>query len=713
MPPTKTPIEQSVLDRVVQGAKYVLTGVKPDNWMSPGQPVSPQAQDDAKGRQFDFPVGINTRYRPREHDAVSFDQMRALADGYDLLRLVIETRKDQMSKLQWKVGPVDGKKKADDRCTELTAFFQRPDKELDWDTWLRALIEDLLVIDAPAVYPRLTLGGELYSLELLDGATVKRVLDASGRTPLPPDPAYQQIIKGVPAVNYTRDELIYRPRNVRTNRVYGYSPVEQIIMTVNIAMRRQLHQLQYYTEGNVPEMLFGVPKEWNPDQIKRFQGDWDSLMEGNTAARRHAKFVPGDIKPIMTKDGALKDDYDEWLARIVCYAFSLDPNALVKQVNRATAESVRGAALSEGLVPLMKWVKNLVDYIIQKYFGHADLCLQWEEDDELSPLQQMQTLTGYVNAKVITKDEARDKIGMDPMTDEQMEELKPDPVDMMGTAPGEEGDKEDPPKPGDKKVKPADKETDSAGKYLGTRLGKAQRRRVKPINRDRAVASRVSTDLGKLFQDAFASAASRVAAQLADKVGKATKKEPDELLVQLSFDEVEDLESSVAEVLATMHADGSKQAFVQVNGKFSEDQLDLVNDWAVRWADAHAAVLVKRVSDSTREMLRADIAQAMEEGMSNNKLADLIEANYGFSEARSMTIARTETAYADIEGNMQAYKHIGVDSKQWITGAECCDECKELDGKIVQLNEEFDGGVSAPPLHPNCRCDVLPILGDD
>lgn len=708
MPPTKTPIEQSVLDRVVQGAKYVLTGVKPDNWMSPGQPVSPQAQDDAKGRQFDFPVGINTRYRPREHDAVSFDQMRALADGYDLLRLAIETRKDQMSKLQWKVGPIDGKKKADSRCEELTTFFKRPDHELDWDTWIRALMEDLLVIDAPAVYPRLTNGGDLYSLELLDGATVKRVLDASGRTPLPPDPAYQQIIKGVPAVNYTRDELIYRPRNVRTNRVYGYSPVEQIIMTVNIAMRRQLHQLQYYTEGNVPEMLFGVPKEWNPDQIKRFQNDWDSLMEGNTAARRHAKFVPGDIKPIMTKDGALKDDYDEWLARVVCYAFSIDPNALVKQVNRATAESVRGAALSEGLIPLMKWVKNLVDYIIQKYFGHADLCLQWEEDDELSPLQQMQTLTGYVNAKVITKDEARDKIGMDPMTEEQLEELKPDPIDLAGAAQGEDG--EDPPEPGAKK--PPAKKPDDAGKYLGTRLGKAQRRRVKPINRDRAVASRVSTDLGKLFQDAFASAASRVAAQLADKVGKTTK-DPGELLVQLSFDEVEELEDSVAELLTAMHADGSKQAFAQVSGKFSEDQLDLVNDWAVSWANAHAAVLVKRVSDSTREMLRADVAQAMEEGMSNNKLADLIEANYGFSEARSMTIARTETAYADIEGNMQAYKHIGVDSKQWITGAECCDECKELDGKIVQLAEEFDGGVSAPPLHPNCRCDVLPILGDD
>jgi hypothetical protein len=38
-------------------------------------------------------------------------------------------------------------------------------------------------------------------------------------------------------------------------------------MTVNIALRRQMHQLQYYTEGNVPEALIGVPEAWTPDQI--------------------------------------------------------------------------------------------------------------------------------------------------------------------------------------------------------------------------------------------------------------------------------------------------------------------------------------------------------------------------------------------------------------------------------------------------------------
>ena len=42
-------------------------------------------------------------------------------------------------------------------------------------------------------------------------------------------------------------------------------------MTVNIALRRQLWQLDYFTEGSIPDALIGVPQGWTPDQIKQFQ----------------------------------------------------------------------------------------------------------------------------------------------------------------------------------------------------------------------------------------------------------------------------------------------------------------------------------------------------------------------------------------------------------------------------------------------------------
>ena len=161
----------------------------------------------------------------------------------------------------------------------------------------------MFVIDAATLYCQRTRSGQLCALQQLDGSTIKRVIDDWGRTPQPYagadgamlyPPAYQQVLKGLPAVNYSARDIIYRPRNVRAHSVYGYSPVQQVLMTVNIALRRQLWQLDYYSEGSIPDALIGVPAGWTPDQIKQFQDYWDTEFTGDLAKRRRAKFVPGD-----------------------------------------------------------------------------------------------------------------------------------------------------------------------------------------------------------------------------------------------------------------------------------------------------------------------------------------------------------------------------------------------------------------------------------
>jgi hypothetical protein len=57
-----------------------------------------------------------------------------------------------------------------------------------------------------------------------------------------------------------------------------------------------------------------------PDKV--FQDYFDALMSGNLERRHMLKFVPADFKLIETRQPPLKDSYDEWLARVICYAFS-------------------------------------------------------------------------------------------------------------------------------------------------------------------------------------------------------------------------------------------------------------------------------------------------------------------------------------------------------------------------------------------------------
>ncbi|MGA8401060.1 MAG: hypothetical protein WB697_14310, partial [Stellaceae bacterium] len=199
---------------------------------------------------WDYPVGVNTIYTPRSYEAISFAELRRLADAHDITRLAIETRKDQLERLDWAIRVKSARTARPDAASRVAAvaeFWRRPDGERSFATWLRALMEDLLVLDAPVLELRRNRGGALIGLDIVDGATIKLLVDETGRRPRPPAPAYEQVIKGRPWKLLTSDELLYLPRNPRPHKAYGFGPVEQIVMTVNIALRRQVMQLQHFT----------------------------------------------------------------------------------------------------------------------------------------------------------------------------------------------------------------------------------------------------------------------------------------------------------------------------------------------------------------------------------------------------------------------------------------------------------------------------------
>ncbi len=408
------PLTPKVFARLAQATRYAVTGVRPQSWFGPLEPLQPQAPPDVKGRQFDYPFGANLNYVPRSEGGIGFAELRTLADALPLLRAVIETRKDQVAAQNFTVRARARANLPDQsaRIDKALAFIARPDRRRSFGDWLRMLIEDLLVIDAATIYPRYDRGGKLYALDVIDGATIKPLIGEDGRAPEPPDPAYQQVLHGVPAADFSAEELLYLPRNVRAHRLYGMSPVEQVALTVNIALRREAATLDYYRTGSSPDAFATLPKEWTIDQVKSFQDYFDALMSGNSGRRRMLKFMPSEFKLIETRQPPLKDLYDEWLARVICYAFSVPATPFVAQVNRATSETMRLQATQEGLVPLKTWIKNALDQVIQVCMGEPNLEFVWVGDDAVDPLQQAQTLQILVSAGIKTREEARAELGL-------------------------------------------------------------------------------------------------------------------------------------------------------------------------------------------------------------------------------------------------------------------------------------------------------------
>src|SRR6185312_14127008 len=345
-----------------------------------------------------------------------------------------------------KKGTQHGLRKAaapDAKAQSIAAFLQSPDQSQTWEQWLRLLLEDMYVLDAASLYVQQTKGGKLYALHPIDGGTIKRLIDGRGWIPAPPLPAYQQILRGVVATDYTTENLLYMARNRRTNRIYGYSHVEQIIVAARLWLARQASNLEYYDKGSVPDGFVTGGKDWGPNEIDRYQKMLDEQLSGQLGERRKLKVIPADAKYTPTKEPALKNDYDEWLARIACFCFSVPPIPFIKEMTRATADQSASQSQSGGLEFDRKWVERMITGIIGKQLESPDYEFVFRDREAQDPLERAQIDQIYVNAQVLLPDEVRGDLGLDPLPNGQGATPR-QPVTPGTSKPDDGEDDEDP-----------------------------------------------------------------------------------------------------------------------------------------------------------------------------------------------------------------------------------------------------------------------------
>ena len=148
------------------------------------------------------------------------------------------------------------------------------------------------------------------------------------------------------------------------------------------------------------------------------------------------------------------------------------------------------------------------------------------------------------------------------------------------------------------------------------------------------------------------------------------------------------------------------------------------------------------VTGSLKKEVRGLIASGMADGQDVNSVADkLTEWSKGtWAESRAKRIARTETRYAQEAGKMEGWTQSGVVAgKEFLIAPGACPVCKGVDaqvkGKVFPIGGNFfdkgdpvnyvdEGGkkrkfrfdytsMKGPPVHPNCRCTLIPVIGED
>ena len=384
---------------------------------APGRPLNP-FYGSGKPRSHDFQAGYNIQSRPTTRDGrISFDVLKGIIDAWDLARICIRRRINDVRSLDWSIEAAPGVTEDVTTAIEFARLKLRrpegPGSRLPFRAWLAKYLEDVLRYDAGTLYRRRNRIGEVIGLQVVSGRSVAPLLDDFGDTPEPPAPAYMQYIQGMPWKELTTDDLIYVPMEPQPDSPYGMAPMESILLSANTDLRMQQFFLAQFTAGTIPEGFASTPEGFTPDQIQEWQDYWDALLYGDPERLVQLKWVPSGTKFDWAKDFKFDKEFQLFIMGKVAAAYSVTLNDLgfTDDVNRATGDTQVDVQFRVGTLPLVQHVQDLLTDYLQDDLGLPvafRMDTGQEKEDRLTTAQADKV---YIEAGVFSPDEVREGLG--------------------------------------------------------------------------------------------------------------------------------------------------------------------------------------------------------------------------------------------------------------------------------------------------------------
>jgi len=435
--------------------------------------IPPPGEQRPEPRRYPYSVGWNMPMGMPGTEGIGkyadFGTLRTLCDLYSVARSAITLRKNELRGVGWDIAPTrqaakamrgDHKAMVDfaARRAKLVKFFRRPDPNYaDFTSWFNAILEEFFVTDAISLYVHPSrvkgkglLGTSVAALDLIDGSTVKPLVDVRGGRPAPPNPAFQAFEYGVPRVDlmtlireaeesigddqeelvaeYRGDQLMYLPFTQRVWSPYGFAPIEGALIPVMMGLNKQNWQLDFYKEGSVPA-IYVSPGDtaMTASQLRELQDALNGIA-GDVAWKHKIIVLPGGSKVDPQKSTTLADDFDLLVQTQTTMGFDVMPFELgiQAQVSVAAASS-SGAARQlatakmdlwqrKSTIPTLLFFKSTIfDTIIQDVCGQLDMEWVFEGlSDEQNISEITPALVEQVGAGLASIDEARLELGREP-----------------------------------------------------------------------------------------------------------------------------------------------------------------------------------------------------------------------------------------------------------------------------------------------------------
>lgn len=132
------------------------------------------------------------------------------------------------------------------------------------------------------------------------------------------------------------------------------------------------------------------------------------------------------------------------------------------------------------------------------------------------------------------------------------------------------------------------------------------------------------------------------------------------------------------------------------------------------WSGRNYSARIWRNTDQLAQMLEDEIEAAFLSGKSVRRMANVIMDRFGVGYRAAECLMRTETSYVQNQTAAKSYEDAGCTEYEILTASDrrTCRRCAAQNGRRY-LFTEMQAGENAPPFHPNCRCTILPVVGED
>jgi len=133
---------------------------------------------------------------------------------------------------------------------------------------------------------------------------------------------------------------------------------------------------------------------------------------------------------------------------------------------------------------------------------------------------------------------------------------------------------------------------------------------------------------------------------------------------------------------------------------------------AYPWSGADFSDRLWDNKDKLYRNLKQTMTQGLVQGQPYDKMIKNLAGKMDVSYRQAGVLVKTETSHFMNQAHLDGYKEADIEMYQYTAAMEenTCDICAGLDGQVFKLSEAIEG-VNFPVMHPRCRCDTIPEMG--